>query len=97
MDPETGRVYHPASDKVGGVGLVADKLSILWTKVCKCSSSSGIIYISTSYIVLIESSMVMQEGRFEFGNGEDRPPTSFRWKGDVIQLENKIVPDRHQN
>lgn len=33
MDPETGRVYHPASDKVGGVGLVADKLSILWTKV----------------------------------------------------------------
>ena len=33
MDPATGRVYHPASDKVGGVGLVADKLSILWTKV----------------------------------------------------------------
>ena len=55
------------------------------------------IYVSTSYIGLIESSMVMQEGRFEFGNGEDRPPTSFRWKGDVIQLENKIVPDRHRN
>merc|ERR1712066_13831 len=64
MDPATGRVYHPAADKVGGVGLVADKLSILWTK----------------------------EGRFEFDNGEDRPPTSFRWKGERIKLDNKIVP-----
>jgi len=69
MDPSTGRVYHPASDKVGGVGLVADKLSILWTK----------------------------EGRFEFGNGEDRPPTSFRWKSDDIKLDNKIVPKLSSN
>ena len=84
MDPATGRVYHPASDKVGGVGLVADKLSILWTKVWKMKW----------YIGLIESSIVTQEGRFEFGNGEDQPPTSFRWKGDIIQLENKIVPER---
>ena len=28
-----GRVYHPASDNAGGFGLVADKLSILWTQV----------------------------------------------------------------
>ncbi len=33
MDAETGRVYHPAADKVGGVGLIADKLSIAWTQV----------------------------------------------------------------
>uniref|UniRef100_H2ZA51 Uncharacterized protein n=1 Tax=Ciona savignyi TaxID=51511 RepID=H2ZA51_CIOSA len=28
MLPETGRVYHPAHDKVGGVGLVKSKLAI---------------------------------------------------------------------
>ena len=33
MVPETGRVYHPAADKVGGRGLIADKLAILWTQV----------------------------------------------------------------
>eukprot|EP00094_Tigriopus_californicus_P008780 TCALIF_08462-PB protein Name:"Similar to C8orf82 UPF0598 protein C8orf82 (Homo sapiens)" AED:0.32 eAED:0.45 QI:0/0.75/0.6/1/0.25/0.2/5/75/209 len=32
MDPNTGRVYHPASEKCGSVGLIADKLSILWTQ-----------------------------------------------------------------
>ena len=26
-----GRVYHPAPDKAGGVGLISDKLSIDWT------------------------------------------------------------------
>ena len=27
----SGRVYHPAPEKVGGVGLISDKLSIEWT------------------------------------------------------------------
>ena len=27
----SGRVYHPAPDKVGGIGLISDKLSIAWT------------------------------------------------------------------
>ena len=27
----SGRVYHPAPDRAGGAGLVADRLSILWT------------------------------------------------------------------
>ena len=26
-----GRVYHPAPEKVGGIGLISDKLSIEWT------------------------------------------------------------------
>jgi len=33
MLPDTGRVYHPAPEKAGGFGLVADKLSILWSQV----------------------------------------------------------------
>jgi len=32
MVPETGRVYHPGPRLCGGVGLVADRLSILWTQ-----------------------------------------------------------------
>lgn len=32
MIPSTGRIYHPAKEKVGGFGLIADKLSILWTQ-----------------------------------------------------------------
>ena len=32
MVPETGRVYHPGPSLCGGVGLIADKLSILWTQ-----------------------------------------------------------------
>ena len=32
MLPETGRVYHPGPSLCGGVGLIADKLSILWTQ-----------------------------------------------------------------
>lgn len=32
MLPETGRVYHPAEDKYGGVGLVRSKLSIELSK-----------------------------------------------------------------
>ena len=32
MDPETGRVYHPAVKLPNGVGLISDKLSILWTE-----------------------------------------------------------------
>lgn len=32
MVPSTGRVYHPGPKGSGGVGLVADRLSILWTE-----------------------------------------------------------------
>ena len=32
MVPETGRVYHPGPSLCGGVGLISDKLSILWTQ-----------------------------------------------------------------
>jgi hypothetical protein len=32
MVPETGRVYHPAERMLHGVGLISDKLSILWTE-----------------------------------------------------------------
>lgn len=32
MLPETGRVYHPAEDKYGGVGLIRSKLSIELSK-----------------------------------------------------------------
>lgn len=28
MSPETGRVYHPAKDQYGGIGLVRSKLAI---------------------------------------------------------------------
>jgi hypothetical protein len=33
MVSATGRVYHPAPERVGGFGLIADKLSIQWTQV----------------------------------------------------------------
>ena len=32
MVPETGRVYHPGPDLSGGVGLISDRLSILWSQ-----------------------------------------------------------------
>lgn len=32
MDPESGRVYHPAWSKVGGIGLVRSKLAIEFSK-----------------------------------------------------------------
>jgi len=63
MVPATGRVYHPGPEATGGVGLVADKLAILWT----------------------------QEGRITFGEGEDDPPTHFRWRGTEYELENKLL------
>lgn len=33
MMPETGRIYHPGPDKTGGLGLLSDKLGIMWTTV----------------------------------------------------------------
>lgn len=63
MVPSTGRVYHPGPEATGGVGLVADKLAILWS----------------------------QEARFNFGEGEDQPPTEFRWRGTEYKLQNKLL------
>lgn len=31
MMPDTGRVYHPAPEKLAGMGLLSDKLSLQWT------------------------------------------------------------------
>jgi len=31
MMPSTGRIYHPGPEKTGGIGLLGDKLGILWT------------------------------------------------------------------
>jgi len=31
MTPSTGRIYHPGPEKTGGIGLLGDKLGILWT------------------------------------------------------------------
>ena len=31
------------------------------------------------------------EKRFQFENGEENPPTSFRWNGKSIILDNKLV------
>ena len=33
MMPSTGRIYHPGPEKTGGIGLLGDKLGILWTAV----------------------------------------------------------------
>ena len=33
MMPETGRIYHPGPEKTGGLGLLSDKLGIMWTTV----------------------------------------------------------------
>ena len=33
MMPSTGRIYHPGPEKTGGIGLLGDKLGILWTTV----------------------------------------------------------------
>ncbi|XP_035901607.1 UPF0598 protein CG30010 [Anopheles stephensi] len=57
MFPDTGRVYHPAPERYGSIGLIRSKLAI------ELSSS------------------------FTFQNGEDRPPTRFRWKEKDYQLD----------
>ncbi|KAK3580316.1 hypothetical protein CHS0354_003551 [Potamilus streckersoni] len=62
MLPETGRVYHPASPSVGGVGLIKSKLAIELSKY------------------------------FEFGDGEDKPPTQFLWAGKKYALTNELIP-----
>ena len=33
MMPSTGRIYHPGPEKTGGIGLLSDKLGIMWTTV----------------------------------------------------------------
>lgn len=39
MSPQTGRVYHPADDKYGGVGLIKSKLAIELSKYFKFQNS----------------------------------------------------------
>lgn len=54
---KSGRVYHPASEKYEGIGLIRSKLAIELSK------------------------------DFEFGKGEDQPPTHFIWNGQRIELD----------
>lgn len=35
MFPSTGRVYHPAPEKVGGIGLIRSNLALEWGKLFK--------------------------------------------------------------
>lgn len=58
MLPETGRVYHPAPERVGYVGLVRSKLAIEFSK------------------------------SFVFDDGEQKPPTRFKWDGEEFVLNN---------
>ncbi|XP_053681194.1 UPF0598 protein CG30010 [Anopheles nili] len=57
MFPDSGRVYHPAPERYGAIGLVRSKLAI------ELSSF------------------------FTFENGEDQPPTRFRWKDEDYDLD----------
>lgn len=57
MLPETGRVYHPAPERVGSIGLVRSKLAIEFSKY------------------------------FEFENGEQKPPTKFKFGGKEFVLD----------
>lgn len=41
MLPETGRVYHPAPEKVGGVGLIRSKLAIEFSKFFTFNNGEG--------------------------------------------------------
>eukprot|EP00092_Neocalanus_flemingeri_P060685 GFUD01072791.1.p1 GENE.GFUD01072791.1~~GFUD01072791.1.p1 ORF type:complete len:180 (+),score=58.66 GFUD01072791.1:169-708(+) len=50
MVPETSRVYHPGPRLCGGVGLVADRLSILWTQEQRFIFSNGEEAPPTSFI-----------------------------------------------
>lgn len=59
MLPETGRVYHPAPERVGSIGLVRSKLAIEFSKY------------------------------FEFENGDQKPPTKFKWNDKEFILDNK--------
>ena len=72
-----GRVYHPGPKGSGGVGLVADRLSILWTEEQR--SESKILQLKCL------------SHRFIFGNGEEEPPTAFIWEEEEIPLTNSLL------
>ena len=63
MMPTSGRIYHPGPDRLGSIGLISDKLGILWTS----------------------------EQRFIFENGEENPPTQFKWKDETLNLTNELI------
>jgi len=72
MMPTSGRIYHPGPDRLGSIGLISDKLGILWTS----------------------------EQRFNFENGEENPPTQFKWKDETLNLTNELIgflPSHSQN
>ncbi|CAH0556927.1 unnamed protein product [Brassicogethes aeneus] len=63
MMPETGRVYHPALERAGSIGLVQSKTAIEFSKF------------------------------FEFDNGENNPPTRFKFEGTEYILEKNWYKD----
>ena len=59
---------------------------------------SGRVYHPSSRVGLvaglITDKLTLQwtkDGRFEFGNGEDSPPTKFRWKDQDYILTNELA------
>ena len=63
MMPTSGRIYHPGPSRLGNIGLISDKLGILWTS----------------------------EQRFIFENGEENPPTQFKWDNATLNLTNELI------
>jgi len=60
MVPETGRVYHPGPRLCGGMGLISDRLSILWTQEKRFIFSDGEEAPPTSFL--------WDEEEFKLGN-----------------------------
>lgn len=44
-----------------------------------------------SLTTIMRLSSPFQDKRFEFGEGEDNPPTSFRWRGEKLALSNRLL------
>ena len=46
----------------------------------------------TLYSILLNCNhLIFQDKRFEFGNGEDQPPTTFKWADSVFELNNALA------
>lgn len=49
MEPETGRVYHPAPEKYGGVGLLKSSMAMEWSKYFEYTDSESHECLPPSY------------------------------------------------
>ena len=79
----------------GGVG---DRLTVLFepSKICMLPETGRIYHpasADTGGVGLIKSSVAIAISKyFEFGNGEDKPPTKFIWKDKTYRLSNDLLP-----